>query len=205
VQPIQNKQFPNEMLRLNMKQLIVATLFVFAFSAQAMAAVIPARTQTANSAPKPVATPVAARTGAYLGAQLGDSTIGALLGYQLTKMFAMEIRYDYVDPVYTDTTSLKKSRGDVSGLAMFPIKFSEMGPMALYVKVGYELYTEKYTVNNPGVPVPPATTTITTTHKTGVTGGAGVHVDLSDRTTARLGVNVSGSDRSVYLNAIYKF
>lgn len=149
--------------------------------------------------------------GWYMGAQVGDSTIGALIGYQFSKMYAMEASYDYVDPVRTSTsttkTSLEISRIGVSGLAMFPIKFSEMGPMAIYIKVGYARTTEIYTVNDAGLGIPafPATTTVTTTLKTGVTGGAGVQVDLSNNTTARLGVNYVGGDRSVYLNAIYKF
>ena len=137
---------------------------------------------------------------------MGDSTIGAFLGYQISKMYAMEVSYDYVDPVRTPTTSLEVSRIGASGLAIFPIKFSEMGPMAIYIKVGYGRTTEKYTVNDPGTPpFLPATSTVTTTIKTGVTGGAGVQVDLSTNSTARLGVNYVGGDRSVYLAAMYKF
>lgn len=138
---------------------------------------------------------------------MGDSTIGALLGYQISRMYAMEISYDYVDPIYTATTSLKTSRASASGLALFPIKFSEMGPMAIFIKVGYTRTTDKYTVNDPGLGIPafPATSTVTTTLKTGVSGGAGVQVDLSNNTTARLGGNYVGGDRSVYLAAIYKF
>ena len=160
----------------------------------------------ASTTPKPVtATPAETHSKLYAGAQLGDSTIGALLGYQISPMYAMEISGDYVDPIYTPTTVLKRYRMGASGLAMFPLKFDAMGAMALYVKVGYEYASEKYTVNNPGFPVPPATSVTTTTHKTGVTGSAGIQVDLSERATARLGVNVIGTDRSVYLNALRKF
>jgi opacity protein-like surface antigen len=185
-----------------MKQQIFAALILITFASQAIAA-------KPTSANPPAATtsdtPAYSSSGVYFGVQLGDSTIGALMGYQSVGMFGMEINYDYVDPVYTPTTTLKKSRAGASGLARFPIKFSEMGPMALYVKVGYELYVEKYTVNNPGVPVPPASSITTETRRTGVTGGAGVHVDLSRRTSARLGVNMIGNDKSVYLSAIYRF
>jgi len=154
--------------------------------------------------------PAASSSAFYLGAQVGDSTIGAMLGYQFSKMYAMEISYDYVDPVRTSTatgkTSLEVSRVGASGLAMFPIKFNEMGPMAIFIKVGYARTTEVYTVNDYGnPPLLPATTSVTTTLKTGVTGGAGVMVDLSTNTTARLGVNYVGGDRSVFLAALYKF
>jgi len=119
----------------------------------------------------------------------------------------MEASYDYVDPVYTPTTTLNTSRAGVSGLALFPIKFSEMGPMAIFIKAGYARTTDKYTVKDPGLGIPgfPATTTVTTTLTTGVTGGAGVQVDLSNNTTARLGANYVGGDRSVFLAALYKF
>lgn len=217
-----------------MKLIIIAALMSSAVATQALAAkLIPATTPSspASSAPatsvapaapaRPVvaATPPAPVTPAraasaaainpafYAGAQVGDSTIGALLGYQISRMYAMEVSYDYVDTKYTPTTTLETSRAGVAGLAMFPLKFSEMGPMAIYIKVGYARTTEKSTVNDPGLGIPgfPASTTVTTTLKTGVTGGAGVQVDLSNSTAARLGVNYVGGDRSVYLAALYKF
>ena len=148
-------------------------------------------------------------TGFYLGAQLGDSSVGAVMGYQFTKMFGMEISYDYFDPLYTravTTTVANKNRLGVSGLVMFPIKFSEMGPMALYVKVGYARTTDKVTTDDPGLPPSiPASTFITTTTKTGVTGGAGIHVDMSKSASVRLGVNVVGSEHVTYLAALYRF
>ena len=167
-------------------------------------------TQTTTPAPVRTLPPTSSNSIFYVGAQVGNSTIGALLGYQLSKMYAMEISYDYVDPVRTSTatgkTSLEVSRVGASGLAIFPIKFSEMGPMAIYIKVGYARTTEIYTVDEAGTPpLLPATSSVTTTIKTGVTGGAGVQVDLSNSTTARLGVNYVGGDRSVYLAAMYKF
>jgi len=216
----------------NMKQLIIAALLCSALPTQAIAAKLipaanapvsavsapatpaaPARTVVAAATPAPAqTTPARAaapsnNSGLYLGAQVGDSTVGALLGYQFSRMYAMEVSYDYMDPVYTPTTTLEKSRAGIAGLARFPVKFSEMGPMALYIKVGYARTTEKLTVNDPGLGIPgfPATTTVTTTFKTGVTAGAGVQVDLSTSSTARLGVNYVGGDRSVYLAALYKF
>lgn len=175
------------------------------------APVRPVQTAAPAQTPASARTPQAAASSSafYLGAQVGDSTIGAMLGYQFSKMYAMEISYDYVDPIRTSTatgkTSLEVSRVGASGLAMFPIKFSEMGPMAIFIKVGYARTTEVYTVNDYAVGTLSATTSVTTTLKTGVTGGAGVQVDLSSSTTARLGVNYVGGDRSVFLAALYKF
>ena len=131
------------------------------------------------------------------------------MGYQFTKMFGMEISYDYFDPIYTravTTTIAEKNRVGASALWMFPVKFSEMGPMAIYVKVGYARTTEKLTTDDPGIPPSiPASTFITTTTTTGVTGGAGVHVDVSQSATVRLGVNVVGAERTTYLAALYRF
>jgi len=171
--------------------------------------------------PAPVATPAtnptaaaaaaaatAIGTGFYIGAQLGDSSVGAVMGYQFTKLFGMEISYDYFDPLYTravTTTTAEKNRLGASALAMFPMKFSEMGPMALYVKVGYARTTDKLTTDDPGLGSIPPSTFITTTTKTGVTGGAGIHVDMSKSSTVRVGVNVVGVERTTYLAALYRF
>ena len=142
----------------------------------------------------------------HAGVQLGDSSIGASLGYQISSMFAMELSYDYLDPKYTPTTLSETSRIGASGIALFPIKFSDMGPMAIFVRVGYARTTDKYTVNDPGLgPGFPPTSTVTTTIKSGVQGGAGVQVDLSANTSARLGVHVVGTERSVYMAALYRF
>jgi len=173
-------------------------------AATAPAPVRPA--QTAAPAPARTAQAAEKNSAFYMGAQVGDSTIGAFLGYQLSKMYAMEIAYDYVDPIKQPNTTIEKSRIGMSGLALFPVKFSELGPMAIYIKVGYGRTTEKTTVTDPGIPgfIAPSTT-VTTKLATGVTGGAGVQVDLSTNSTARLGVNYVGGDRSVYLAAMYKF
>lgn len=170
-----------------------------------IAATPPAATPAPAPAPRPAAQTTGIDTGFYFGAQLGDSSVGAVMGYQFSKMIGMEISYDYFDPVYTravTTTIAEKNRLGASMLAMFPIKFSEMGPMALYVKVGYARTTDKLTTDDPG---PPTASTYITTTKTGVTGGAGIHVDMSQSASVRLGVNVVGSEHTTYLAALYRF
>ncbi len=215
----------------NMKRLLIAASLMSAVAFQAEAAKIipansapaattqpaPARSVLAASTPAaaPAPAPRAAAqtagidTGFYFGAQLGDSSVGAVMGYQFSKMIGMEISYDYFDPHYTravTTTIADKNRLGASMLAMFPVKFSEMGPMALYVKVGYARTTDKLTTDDPGLPPSiPASTFITTTTKTGVTGGAGVHVDMSSSASVRLGVNVVGAEHTTYLAALYRF
>ena len=169
----------------------------------------PVVTRPATQATPAKAAATAIATGFFMGAQLGDSSVGAVMGYQFTKMFGMEISYDYFDPIYTravTTTIAEKNRLGASALWMFPVKFSEMGPMAIYVKVGYARTTEKVTTDDPGIPpsIPPSTF-INTTTTTGVTGGAGIHVDVSQSATVRLGVHAVGSERTTYLAALYRF
>lgn len=165
--------------------------------------------QVTATTPAPVAAASGIDTGLYAGAQLGDSSIGLVMGYQFTKMFGMEVSYDYFDPLYTravTTTTAEKNRLGASGLAMFPVKFSDMGPMALYVKVGYARTVDKVTTDDPGIPPSlPASTFITTTTRTSVTGGMGVHVDMSKAASVRLGMNVVGSEHSTYLAVLYRF
>ena len=173
----------------------------------------PTLAQTTAPAPAPRAAAYTSSsggidTGFYMGAQLGDSSIGAVMGYQFTKLFGMEVSYDYFDPLITraiTTTTAEKNRVGASGLAMFPMKFSDMGPMALYVKVGYARTIDKVTIEDPGLGAIPPSTTITTTTKTGVTGGAGIHVDMSKSASVRVGVNVVGGEHNTYLAALYRF
>lgn len=169
-----------------------------------VAAPTPAPLQTSVSAAQPRG--AALNPGIYAGAQLGDSTVGALLGYQINKTYAIEGSLDYVDAIYTPTTALQIYRAGITGLAFFPIKFNDLGPMSLYVKVGYGLTSSKFTLKDPGIPpLFPPTSIATTTVTTNVTAGAGVQLDLTSDTTARLGINFVGLDRSIYLAAFYRF
>ena len=172
---------------------------------------IPTLAQASTPAPRttsssPALSGSGVDTGFYMGAQLGDSSIGAVMGYQFTKLFGMEVSYDYFDPLITkaiSTTTAEKNRVGASALAMFPMKFSDMGPMALYVKVGYARTIDKVTTDDPGPPTP--SIFITTTTKTGVTGGAGIHVDMSKSASVRVGVNVVGGEHNTTLAALYRF
>ena len=159
-------------------------------------------------APRAAAQTPSIDTGFYLGAQLGESSLGPVFGYQFTKMFGMEISYDYFDTIYEraiNETITEKNRLGASGLAMFPMKFSEMGPMALFVKVGYARTVDTLTENIPAFGSVPASSNVTTTTRTSVTGGGGIHVDMSESASVRLGVNVLGDERVTYLNILYRF
>jgi hypothetical protein len=142
----------------------------------------------------------------YVGAQLGDSVVGGMLGLQINRAYSLEVRYDYIDTVYEPNTTTKASRTSVAGIGMYPLKIADIDSLFIFGKAGYERTTTKTTANDPGIPgFFPATTTITTTARKRVIVGAGVQYDFSRDVSGRIGMNAVGSDHSVYLTAIYKF
>jgi opacity protein-like surface antigen len=161
------------------------------------------------------ATPASAATGGsttdtshwlYVGAQLGDSVVGGLLGLQFTKNYSLEVRYDYIDPVFQPNNKITASSTGAAGVAMFPVKLSGVEPFFLFAKAGYERTKSKSTTFDPGIPgLFPATTSVTTTVRKRVTVGAGAQYDFTNNVSGRVGMNAIGSDHSVYLAAIYKF
>lgn len=155
--------------------------------------------------------PAPSRTGdsnhwLYLGAKLGDSTVGALLGLQFTKIYSLEMRYDYIDNVYQPNTTIKSSSTSMAGVGMFPVKFSELDPFYVFAKAGYERVTVKSTTADPGIPgmFDPTTTTRTTVRKRVIV-SAGAQYDFTRNFSGRIGKNFIGNDHSVYIAAIYKF
>jgi len=213
-----------------MKQILVAILLSFSIVAPVAsaatvrstpapapvpAAPVPAAPVTATPAtPVPTSvtsTPVRAATDdkshwLYVGAQLGDSIVGALLGLQINKMYSLEFRYDYVDPIYQPNYTFNSSSAGIAGIAMFPLKLNDMEPFFIFVKAGYERTKDKSTTYDPGLPgYFPPTTTVTTTTRNRVVVGAGAQYDFTRSVSGRIGMNSIGSDHSVYLAAIYKF
>ncbi|NOU00303.1 MAG: outer membrane beta-barrel protein [Gallionella sp.] len=186
-----------------------------------VAAAPSAPTPTSTPAPTPITTaietPIAATVTTdtkpariYIGTQLGDSIVGALVGLQINKMYSVEARYDYVDTIYLPTSNTKSSNIGLAGVVLFPLKLSDfklndMEPFYVFAKAGYERSTKKITTNDPGIPpFFPATTTVVTTVKSRLLIGGGAQYDFSKKFSGRVGVNFIGSDNSVYLTVIYK-
>jgi opacity protein-like surface antigen len=137
---------------------------------------------------------------------LGDSVVGGLLGLQINKMYSVEVRYDYTDTVYLPNNTVKSSSAGIAGVAMFPLKLTDMEPFFVFAKVGYERTTTESTTTDPGIPTFfPATTTVTTTVRKRVTVGAGAQYDFTRNVSGRIGWNAIGSDHSANIAAIYKF
>jgi len=180
-----------------MERILPITLLSFFIAVPVMAAPVVATTNTSK----------ADATRLYIGAQLGDSVVVSLLGLQINKTYALEVRYDYIDTVYQPNTTIKASSTSIVGIGMYPMKFGDMDPFFIFLKAGYERNTTRSTTNDPGIPAYglPATTTVTTTVRKRVVVGTGVQYDFSRDVSGRIGVNAVGSDHSVYLTAIYKF
>jgi hypothetical protein len=180
-----------------MERILPISLLSFFIAAPVLAAPVAAT----SNAPKADATRL------YVGAQLGDSTVGGILGLQINKSYALEARYDYIDTVYQPNTTIKGSSTSIVGIGMYPLKLGDMDPFFIFAKAGYERNTTRSTTNDPGIPAYglPATTTVTTTVRKRVVVGAGVQYDFSRDVSGRIGLNAVGSDHSVYLTAIYKF
>jgi opacity protein-like surface antigen len=194
-------------LRKNMKRILIFILLSLAISAPACAAAS-ATTPATKSAvtPPPHSTTADTNHWLYVGAQLGDSVVGGLLGLQINKMYSVEVRYDYTDTVYLPNNTVKSSSTGIAGVAMFPLKLTDMEPFFVFAKVGYERTKVESTTTDPGIPgFFDPTTTVTTTVRKRVTVGAGAQYDFTRNVSGRIGWNAIGSDHSANIAAIYKF
>jgi hypothetical protein len=161
---------------------------------------------TAVMLPAQVDAATSGTTRLYVGAQLGDSVVGGLIGLQINKSFSVEARYDYIDTVNQPNTTIDASTVGITGIGMYPVRFGKMAPFSIFMKAGYEQTTTETTTHDPGIPgLFPPTTTITTEDKKRVVVGAGVQFDFSQDVSGRIGFNAVGSDHTAYLTAIYKF
>ncbi len=143
----------------------------------------------------------------YIGTQLGDSIVGGLLGVQISKTYSLEARYDYIDTIYQPNTTIKANSAGIALLGMHPVQVGDLEPFFVFLKAGYERSTTKTTTIYPGLPGIPnsATTIVATTVRKRAVVGAGVQFDLSPNFSGRIGKNAVGSEKSVYITAIYKF
>ncbi len=184
----------------------------------APAATPPTPAPTSSPIATPIETPAATNptvepkfSRIYLGAQLGDSIVGGLVGLQISKMYSVEVRYDYVDTVYIPNSNTKSSNIGISGTALFPLKLSDlklsdMEPFYVFAKAGYERSTVKTTTTDPGLGTPgfSPTSNTTTIVKGRLLIGGGAQYDFTNKFSGRIGVNFIGSDNSVYLSVLYK-
>jgi hypothetical protein len=145
----------------------------------------------------------------YAGIRVEDNTTGLLLGYQINEKYAIEAHRTNSSSQFThagvivDTST--NSTGIV-GIALFPVKLRDVLPCNLFVKAGYERTstTETYSI--------PASLTYTLPYNDKISNrknqlifGGGAEYSFTKYLTGRMGLDFLGSDRSIYLGAIFKF
>ena len=173
-------------LRKNMEKIVAVILLSLAFAA-------PANAADANH-------------WLYLGARLGDSTAGGLLGLQFTRTYSLELSYDYIDTLYQPNYTVKSSTTAAAFVGMFPVKLGDLDSFSVFAKAGYERNTTKATTYDPGIPgLFGSTTTVTTTIRKRAVVSVGAQYDFTRNFSGRIGKNAIGTDHSVYIAAIYQF
>lgn len=191
-----------------MEKILPVILLSLAFAVPANAATVataPATGTPAVAAPQPTRT-ADSNHWVYLGAKLGDSTVGGLLGLQFTRRYSLEFSYDYIDTVYQPNYTVKSSTAAVAAVGMFPVKFGELDPFFIFAKAGYERNSTKATTYNPGIPpLFGSTTTVSTTIRKRAVVSVGAQYDFTRSFSGRIGKNAIGTDKSVYIAAIYQY
>lgn len=150
------------------------------------------------AAPAVAAPAVAAASPFYVGAQLGDSYIGGIAGFQIDKMYSAELTYIKFDEISAFGTTVNASSIGVAGVAMFPLTLKGAPPFSLFAKVGIERTSVKAKFAN----FPALNTTVT---DTGLVLGGGAQYDFNKNFSARLGLDIEGMADSLYVSALYKF
>ena len=147
----------------------------------------------------------AAYTQLYAGAQLDNNATTGLLGYQIDKNWAVEAHASrYVTTInqagaYSETQIIAAG---LSALYMIPMKLKGGSPYFFFGKVGYERTSKDVTYSFPSsVTYSGSYNNISNRGRYGV----GAQYDFYEHLSGRAGIDVFGTDRSVYLTAIFKF
>ncbi|NOU00302.1 MAG: hypothetical protein HOO95_01825 [Gallionella sp.] len=151
----------------------------------------------------------AGATPVYTGLQVGDTSVGILLGNQIDSKYAVE-------------THLSKSNSNIShagvtvdsaitglgivGIAKFPMKLKDVLPYQLFAKAGFERTTTKETYYIPD------SVTLTlpyngniTSHKNQFILGGGAEYAFTKNVIGRMGVDLVGKHKSINLATLYQF
>ena len=145
----------------------------------------------------------------YTGVQLDDTATGIMFGYQIDRTYAVELQYVEANTNVTHAgivVDTRTSAVGIVGVARFKMKLRNAMLYSLFVKAGYEhvTNTEDYSI--------PTTVTLTlpyddteTSNENRLILGGGAEYDFTKHVTGRAGLDFHGTDRSIYLAAMYKF
>lgn len=145
----------------------------------------------------------------YAGLKLGEHSAGAMLGYQVNRLFGIEAHYSRSNSstlhagLNVETTSVGKG---LVGIFTFPMRLRDTVPYDLFAKVGMErtTATEKYNIPTTVTLTRPYNGTIDSSKNQLILGG-GAEYDLSGNLTGRMGLDFIGKDRNFNLGLILKF
>jgi hypothetical protein len=145
----------------------------------------------------------------YAGLQIDDNTAGVLLGYQISKTYAIEAHYSKSSSQITHagvTVDTSTTGTGIVGIALFPMKLRDVLPYTLFVKAGYERTrnTETYSIPTSATLTLPYSSKIDS-HKNQLIFGGGAEYDFTNYLTGRMGLDFLGKDRSINVAAIFKF
>lgn len=145
----------------------------------------------------------------YTGIQVDDMATGILLGYQIDKMYAVELHYAEAYSSITHagiTVDTKSASTGISGVARFHMKLRNVLPYDLLIKVGYEHVdiTEDYSI--------PSSVTLTlpysdtkTSNKNQLILGGGAEYNFSKNVAGRIGLELKDTYRSFNVAVMYRF
>lgn len=151
-----------------------------------------------------IATPALAENSPfYAGLLAGDQYIGVLGGYQIDKMYAVEVHYakvltpDANIPFGSRKTDSSNLGADL--VVMLPWKVQKVPELSFFGKGGLEYAYNKVTTTTGG------TSSSATNNELKLTLGGGAQYDITKNFNARAGLGVLGSHKELYVSAIFRF
>ena len=149
-----------------------------------------------------VATPAAAGDSPfYIGAEVGKDHFGALGGFKINDMFAVEMNYNVFDDKSVSTafgsSKFEASSFGVSGVGTFPI--AAVPGLSVFGKLGFERLEWESTVTVGSMTMTASGDDID------FTASGGAQYEFNSDFSVRGGIHLKGEADSVYLNAIYTF
>jgi opacity protein-like surface antigen len=151
-----------------------------------------------------IATPALAEDSpVYAGVLAGDQYFGVLGGYQIDKMYSVELHYAKIltpdVSAFGMTTKTDAYNAGVDLVAMLPWKIKNVPELSFFAKGGMERQSVKVTTTNGGTSVSATTTEM----KLSLGGGAQYEVNKSF--SARAGLGVMGAHNDLYIAGIFRF
>ncbi len=151
-----------------------------------------------------VATPaLAEESPVYVGALAGDQYLGVLGGYQIDKMYSVELHYariltpDVAAPGRSTTYDSYDMAANL--VVMLPWKIKNVPELTFFGKGGVERQSVKTTIAAGG------TSFSATVTDTKLTLGGGAQYEVTKNFSARAGIGVMGAHNDLYVAAIFRF